>query len=347
MPEPVNRRFHYVDLLRGLAALAVLICHYRWFYAREIADWRWDAPLPAYSVLWPAYDHGALAVPLFWILSGFVFAIAYGSQNLSTWVFWVKRFSRLYPLHFLTLIIMAGLQAVSMAVFGAWTIYGNNDLPHFVLQLFFASNWFTMTPSFNAPIWSVSVEEVIYFVFLLYLMRRSLVLALILGAGFFVVERFTHAQVPLCGALFFAGVAMARLRLNMLALGLAGLAGTVAVAWFLPKDAVFIYFGAPSVLAIFIGLDQRFPFPRRLEWFGLSTYSIYLWHMPVLIALKMSVGIVPLWFFAGLVLAISYVSFSWFERPMQRWIRGRLLQRVSTSPESRRSRTPSPLSRPR
>lgn len=324
MSRSPARRYDYVDLLRGLAAISVLICHYRWFFARGIGDWRTDVPLPLYSVLWPIYDHGEIAVPLFWILSGFVFAVAYGryGKGLSIRDFWLRRFSRLYPLHFATLLLMASLQAISMAVFGAWQVYGNNDLPHFALHLLFASNWFTMESSFNGPIWSVSIEEVIYLAFLLYLKHWGLSLkAIALAFGFFVIERLTHNPVALCGALFFAGVAIAILPKPPLGLVLLGLAGVIAALAFVPSSGLAIYAGTPLVLWLFIGLDNRFQLPRHFHWIGLSTYSIYLLHMPVLVAIRMTIGIVPLPVFIAIVLAVAVPTFYWFERPMQRWIR--------------------------
>ena len=45
-------------------------------------------------------------------------------------------------------------------------VYGNNDLPHFVLQLFLASDWAGRSDwSFNGPIWSISVEILVYALF--------------------------------------------------------------------------------------------------------------------------------------------------------------------------------------
>ena len=79
--SPHPPRFAYVDLIRGLSALIVLVCHYRWFFAQGVRDWRKDAPLPLYDWLWPIYDHGGIAVQMFWILSGFVFTLAYGAQG--------------------------------------------------------------------------------------------------------------------------------------------------------------------------------------------------------------------------------------------------------------------------
>ena len=341
------KRYAYVDLLRGFAALAVLICHYRWFYARYPNDWR-DVPLPADGLLWPVYGYGGMAVQLFWILSGFVFAVAYGQygKKLSAREFWLRRFSRLYPLHFATLLIVAGLQAVSMYKFGTWQVYGNNDMHHFLLQLFLASNWFSSDYSFNGPIWSVSIEELVYIGFLIYLKSAGLNLraALAICAASLVLTGFTGNLVAQCAALFFGGVAFAILaprfpsRMPAAVIGcLFVLAAYVALAladlepWI---PALLIYVGAPSVLLLFIALDYRFELPRQLHWIGASTYAIYLLHMPVLILLRMTVGIVPLWAFVGLVVALAVPTYYWFEAPMQRWIRSRTGIKPRTSPTS-------------
>ena len=62
-----SQRYHYVDLLRGMAAIVVLISHYRWFYASSVGDWQNGIGqiLPFYSALWPIYEYAHLAVPMF------------------------------------------------------------------------------------------------------------------------------------------------------------------------------------------------------------------------------------------------------------------------------------------
>jgi peptidoglycan/LPS O-acetylase OafA/YrhL len=327
------KRYAYVDLLRGIAAVAVLITHYRFFFVPRFADeWRPDMHLPDQALLWPFYVYGYLAVPLFWALSGFVFAIAYGryGKDLPVFGFWLRRVSRLYPLHYLTLLVVAALQLASVAMTGGFQIYRANDLPHFILHLFMASNWFTMEPSFNGPIWSVSIEELIYVAFLLYMKRFGLNLrvAALLAIVSFVLWRLTWAAIPECGGLFFVGVGIAilRQRLNLPLIAVVGLALTIVAAWTGKEtETALLFLGAPSLLALFIWLDQTFTLPERLHWFGLSTYSIYLWHIPVLIALRLAGYTPPLWLFTGLVLVISYFSYRHIEMPAQAFIRRRWL----------------------
>jgi peptidoglycan/LPS O-acetylase OafA/YrhL len=79
--------------------------------------------------------------------------------------FALLRLSRLYPLHFATLILVAFLQFAYMYSHGQFFLYRNTP-EAFVTNLVFGSNWFPwQTTTFNGPIWSVSVEIVVYFGF--------------------------------------------------------------------------------------------------------------------------------------------------------------------------------------
>jgi peptidoglycan/LPS O-acetylase OafA/YrhL len=327
----MNKRYDYVDLLRGFAALAVLVCHYRWFFARQPMDWRTDIDLPLYSILWPVYDHGGIAVQVFWVLSGFVFAVAYG-RGVDARTFWVHRIARLYPLHLATLLIIAGLQWYSVTSTGGPQIYDNNTPETFLLHLLFASNWFTMETSFNGPIWSVSIEVLIYFMFLIYIQRIGLSLWAALGilAASFASFLLTHSYVAMCAALFFAGLSLAILTPSIqrragkmtLALGAGGVIASLALCYLMRSDTPFIWLGTVSALFLFVAFDENLrPLPTGFHWIGAITYAVYLLHMPVLIALRLTFGIVPLWAFVGLVVGLSIPVYYWFELPAQRWIK--------------------------
>jgi peptidoglycan/LPS O-acetylase OafA/YrhL len=95
-PTP-NRRLAILDLLRGIAAIAVLCVHFPF--------------APSGLVLAPK---GYLAVDLFFILSGFVIAQAYDDRLRSTpwfWRFCVARLIRLWPLY--AFASMAGIAAIA------------------------------------------------------------------------------------------------------------------------------------------------------------------------------------------------------------------------------------------
>ena len=84
------------------------------------------------------YQMGDYAVPLFWCISGFVFALVYLEQkeNVSGKKFFINRFARLYPLHFATLIIVTLLQLININLFGKFQIEPANDIYRFILHLF-------------------------------------------------------------------------------------------------------------------------------------------------------------------------------------------------------------------
>ena len=116
LTEPGVSYFYWVDFLRGFAALSVLIWHYQHLYSTapgivELAD---KSTQPFYDILWLFYNYGRHAVYLFWVISGFVFSTVYIKKERTTAKdFFIHRFARLYPLHFLTLIVVAVLQALS------------------------------------------------------------------------------------------------------------------------------------------------------------------------------------------------------------------------------------------
>jgi peptidoglycan/LPS O-acetylase OafA/YrhL len=77
------KHLHTLDILRGLASLAVVLYHYQHFYyvapGALAPGFVWSA-LPLYSLFWPFYQWGFLAVKVFFVLSGFVFILYIAMQ---------------------------------------------------------------------------------------------------------------------------------------------------------------------------------------------------------------------------------------------------------------------------
>lgn len=345
--DPAVIHYHWVDLLRGIAALAVLVCHYRWFYAIGLGDWRTDVQLPLYSILWPFYEHGGIAVQLFWCLSGFVFAVAYDEKHVVARDFWIHRIARLYPLHLATLLIITGLESVSLGLYGRLTIEPNFDFQHFLAHLFFASNWFTMEPSFNGPIWSVSVEVLIYFAFLAYLLlvRPKRLTAIGLSLIGMAIAVATGNPIAQCLGLFFVGVTLATIRDGLsfwMTAAIAAMLILLAIAMSLVGEGrhvhtLMVYVGGPIAIALFAAADARTTLPRRFRWIGLSTYSIYLLHMPVIIFFRVVFGnaLTPflpnplsLLLYCSVVVGLAVPCYRRFELPAREWIRARFARDV-------------------
>ena len=128
-----------LEVLRFLAAFAILIFHYR--HLAFVADKPVDLVperLPLYWLLWPIQDSGAFGVWVFWCISGFIFFWKYGQvvsqRRLGGYKFFILRFSRLYPLHLATLLFVAVMQSVYFAKNLVYYIYPTNDTGHFILQ---------------------------------------------------------------------------------------------------------------------------------------------------------------------------------------------------------------------
>jgi peptidoglycan/LPS O-acetylase OafA/YrhL len=170
----VPRRFYSLDALRGVAALSVVFWHWQhFFYHGSATDGFVAARQPLFGLLFLFYRRGLMAVDLFFCLSGFVFfwlyAAAIAERRVGAREFVVLRLSRLYPLHLVTLLAVALGQLAHRALTGAWCVYPCNDARHFALNLVFAPSWgFERGFSFNAPVWSVSVEVFLYAIFFLW-----------------------------------------------------------------------------------------------------------------------------------------------------------------------------------
>jgi peptidoglycan/LPS O-acetylase OafA/YrhL len=172
----------YLDLLRGVAAVQVVLFHLGWLETVGIGQHAWNR--------W-----GHEAVVIFFVLSGFVIrhAVAVKEQSFSDYA--VNRLSRLYSVA----LPCIGLTLIFDAIGGrlAPELYRNAGLfdstAMVMLRLGFSvlmsnESWFSITPGSNVPYWSVCYEFWYYALFAAYIYtagwRRSailLVLALVAG----------------------------------------------------------------------------------------------------------------------------------------------------------------------
>lgn len=108
------------------------------------------------------FFEGYLGVSFFFILSGFILAYSYKEKivlkQITNRKFYIARFARIYPLHFLTLLLAIPL-VISKGDFNMSQFLSNL----FLVQSFipFQSYYF----SFNSPSWSISDEMFFYAVF--------------------------------------------------------------------------------------------------------------------------------------------------------------------------------------
>ena len=128
--------------------------------------------------------HANLFVDFFFVLSGFV--IAYNYQNIETGTqlntFFSKRFFRLYPLHFLMLMIFLAEESVKHIAANYVQVNNlnwiGNNINSFFTSLFLLNSVKLpgiLDVSWNMPSWSISAEMISYVFFglLLFLINKS------------------------------------------------------------------------------------------------------------------------------------------------------------------------------
>ncbi|HEX4081106.1 MAG TPA: acyltransferase [Rhizomicrobium sp.] len=187
------KRLYSLDVLRGIAALAIIFWHWQHFFAVR-GTWQvvWSRAMqPGYLVFKPLYDLGWVAVDIFFAVSGFVFYWLYlepvARREIGAGRFALQRLSRLYPLYLATLLAGAAMQLAFHHATANWFIFAANDWSHFVKSVLLVQQWLPPDEmqSFNGPDWAVSIEVLLYILFFVAtrLRLRGPVSAICLAAG--------------------------------------------------------------------------------------------------------------------------------------------------------------------
>lgn len=173
-PPPGRVRLHFLDGIRGLAALYVLI-----FHALTI-----ELPQPegelsfAMRTLREWFGYGHFAVAVFIVLSGFSLGLPLARKGIlhldRGFRFYIKRRSRrVLPPYYAALVLSIVALFAAAIVPGADTSARDDALtPGSVLShIFLIHNWnFDWVFRINGPMWSVATEWQIYFLFPLVLL---------------------------------------------------------------------------------------------------------------------------------------------------------------------------------
>ncbi|WP_114783429.1 acyltransferase family protein [Botryobacter ruber] len=112
------------------------------------------------------FAEGYVGVSFFFMLSGFVLSLTYRERiiqgSVSIKEFWVARAARIYPLHFVMLLVAIPLTVPEISTAPpSWLLKFFSNL--FLVQSFIpVSDYFF---SFNAPSWSISCELFFYLMF--------------------------------------------------------------------------------------------------------------------------------------------------------------------------------------
>lgn len=293
----------FCDLVRSVAALVVLVGHVVLLMPGAV----------------PLTDHGHQAVIAFFVLSGYVIAFVTTTRETTARDYVLSRAARLYsvavPAILLTLLCdSVGLQSAGRAIYdpypGSWPVVRAAAALSFTAECWFLS----IQPFSNGPYWSLCYEVWYYAIFAAwhYLTgyRRLLVAAVLCGLAGpkilalfpvwllgLAVYRWQARQGTAGGALLMLGAGGA-----LIALVTSGLTEASArmMRWAM-GEALFHWMSYASnfpadyavgllVAACLVGAGGvRMAVPlavlRAIRWAAGATFSIYLFHRPVIFML--------------------------------------------------------------
>jgi peptidoglycan/LPS O-acetylase OafA/YrhL len=335
--------------LRGIACVVVLVFHCLLvfsYYGQHATDQ--PAGFQNDSLHWAmTLFNGPACVTLFFVLSGVVLSLSLDVEGAMTkevaLAYWIKRLSRLYPLLILAAVLAWALQVAVYhhAQFATATAWLNADYRVPLAPRDLVRNALGVDSSLNSPAWSIKVEiiESALFPLLFILSRRgpaivaatfAVLLALLVlphGSGSTIADL---RDFTLC---FFIGALIPRYT-KPLAVVVAP--GSVIAALFVFCTAQWMH-GPGGALAeiasasflIIAAYHRPIRFiDRPLRKLGEISYSIYLLHVPIIMAIVYvwSPGSVN-WIYGTLMiialtlivtLPAAYLSYTFFERPLER-----------------------------
>jgi peptidoglycan/LPS O-acetylase OafA/YrhL len=348
---------------RFFFALMVFSCHLHFVK-------NGDSP----ALLWLYHvvlKEGYIGVSFFFILSGFIITYTYKDKFLNNTItfknFIIARIARLYPLHFLTLLIAIPL------TFKELFINNQEWIKKLFANIFLIQSFFNDTGyfhSFNGLSWSISDEMFFYIMFpflILIIFRKNIsfisnsliiiVLFLIViylmdiphpadyHRVFFIfpITRLADFCVGIILCKIYLSVDLSNSRLNF-----SWLEGSVLITFFLflacrnfieLKYRYSVYYWLPMGLMIFVFAYQKGGISKILskQFFvtlGEISFGFYLYHLLVynyfcalnsrFLHMQSSIGITIVCLIATLI--ISYLSYFYYEKPLNQWLKKKMLR---------------------
>jgi len=350
-------RIYLLDIARGIAAISVVIFHYKLFYSYNINTEEYIMEnQPFYRYIKLIYQDGWIAVQFFFILSGFIFFKLYlkkiYQKKINFYEFLVLRISRLYPLHFLTLLLILFISFLFIVI----NFLSNTDLKHFFLNIFLIQNWgFEDGYSFNTPAWSISIEILMYGIFFFvaktkkFLLPTVLILIILSSIVF-----FKYKLIGYGGFCFFIGGLTSQI-FEFIKKKFIKNNWTIFYLFFFlillifyilheynfsskeQKIILIVFFFPSLILASVIFPKKDNLIIKKLSIVGNFSYSIYMIHYLIIIIyvyflreFNIFINFDSLYFFSAYLLTcffVSIISFYFFEMPLQNLIRKKLLLR--------------------
>lgn len=329
------KRFYLLEIIRALALFKVILFHWSHFFSSSLGTGvRFSRDqMPLFEILYIFYLPSHVAIPFFFCVSGFIFFWLYSTRvaqrTITSKSFFINRLSRLYPLHFVTLMAVVIGQIIYAKITNIYYVYAHNDIYHFILNLFLAPAWgLEQGFSFNGPVWLVSVQVLMYsafFIFCRLFYRNLFALFVVVMVGcfvpifgefvemgityfflggiiFIVYERIIKIGDPwkvsawlpwVTAACWLLTLLFANPHMNFTLNVSSSIQAKIFIAW-----QVFILLPS-TILSMTLLETKKGPIGKSLSWIGDATYSIYLLHFPLqlIIAIMIVKGLMDQAFF--------------------------------------------------
>ncbi|MEO6002500.1 MAG: acyltransferase [Opitutus sp.] len=272
--------------IRFFAAAWVVLFHQR----EQIA-----ALCPAFALFQPLINSGHLAVPFFFILSGFILSHVYFptySLNQHPRFLWL-RFARLWPVHLMMLLpFLAYVGAVSIK--RGYIPEAQFAFSAILPELAMVRSWYSSDLLWNMPAWSIQCEWFAYCILfpLCFLTLRPIKNPFV-AAAMAMILLLTHSLIPqstfpgLTGSILFlfcAGCAIQRLR-NLWPNAPGPILTFAGITCFLfglttASQIAYIFSFAVIILGLSYeqGLIARLLSTRPVVYGGVISFSLYMTH---------------------------------------------------------------------
>ncbi|MER6830226.1 acyltransferase [Streptosporangium sp. NPDC000563] len=355
-------RLAELDLLRFLAAIAVLAFHYFIAFA---SVWG-DRPAELFPAISTVSGLGILGVELFFMISGFVILMSIWGRSLGA--FALSRLVRLYPAYWVSVAVTAAVYGLTAAT----ALDPKLSLGEYGINLTMLQRALGVYDA-NGVYWSLWVELRFYVLISILVifgvtLNRCLVFmgVWLLAAGFFAGSDEAWVELvvmPKYAAYFVGGMAfflMTRFGPRLVLWCLAGISGGLAVSAAIDRVAGRVekvgYAAMPvpewAVVATVVGFYVLMAMVALgwlgwLRWRGLVvlgalTYPLYLFHTPAAVLIVPALRDVLPSPLTALVTVLAATAFSYLvyrvaERPLQEFVK---------SVRRRRAASPSPSQLP-
>lgn len=353
-----NRRYPFLDGIRGVAAILVLMRHTADFWGLK-------------------FYRTYLAVDLFFILSGFVIAYAYdgklesGRMTFKGFVF--TRLIRLYPVHMLS-VLLCGITWITSKYIGPHNadIFDVNQITLLLLfsllflPLHISGN--TNLYPLNGPYWSLFFELITNFIYAVirpFLNIKILSGIMVIFGALVAYSSVAHGNLDIgyswglqeivggfSRAMFgiFLGVFLYRYKEKLL-LCLNRLLGGAISPWFAfiflaavlvspsfrsfdPIIDIFLVLLVFPVMVLYLSDCASSRYENALLILGSASYPIYVLHLPTkeivsIVNTKFVESIAPL---SGILLVVGLIFMAVFiekiyDLPLRRWLANKVRQR--------------------